>query len=180
MKVTNVVPVGNKPVYDISVSDAEHYVLKNGVVTHNTGAMYSANTVLMIGRQQEKGVDGDIGGWNFILNIEKSRKVKEKSKIPIRVTYAGGVDKTSGLMDMALEAGFLVKPSNGWYQRVDKTTGEVCEPKVRAKDLTIEFFKPILNDPLFKQTIEHTYKVSHTALLSDEGIDQEIEAIDNV
>ena len=41
MKVKSVRNVGRKPVYDLSVNsdeyDDQHYVLENGVVTHNTG-----------------------------------------------------------------------------------------------------------------------------------------------
>jgi len=50
MKVTSVKNVGRKPVFDLSVDQAEHYVLENGVVTHNTGIMYSADNVWILGR----------------------------------------------------------------------------------------------------------------------------------
>ena len=36
------------------------------------------------------------------------------------------VNKWSGLLEMAVAAGWVVvKPSNGWYQRVNSETGEV-------------------------------------------------------
>lgn len=41
MKIKSVKAVGKKEVYDLSVADVEHYVLENGIVTHNTGVMYS-------------------------------------------------------------------------------------------------------------------------------------------
>lgn len=41
MRVQSIKPVGCMPVYDLSIDtenyDEQHYVLKNGVVTHNTG-----------------------------------------------------------------------------------------------------------------------------------------------
>ncbi len=52
MKIANITKIGKMPVYDLSVEDQEHYVLENGVVTHNTGIMYSADNVWIIGRQQ--------------------------------------------------------------------------------------------------------------------------------
>jgi hypothetical protein len=84
MKISSIKPIGRHRVYDISVADVEHYVLKNGVVTHNTGLIYSANQAFIIGKSQEK--DGtELAGWNFTLNVEKSRFVREKSKLTFRV-----------------------------------------------------------------------------------------------
>ena len=51
------------------------------IVGGGTGSYYSADNIFILGRQQEK--DGtEITGYNFIINVEKSRYVKEKSKIP--------------------------------------------------------------------------------------------------
>ena len=59
------------------------------IVSGGTGLYYSADNIFIIGRQQEK--DGtEIVGYNFIINVEKSRYVKEKSKIPISVSFDGG------------------------------------------------------------------------------------------
>ena len=116
MKIKSIRCIGQHKVFDISVQDVEHYVLENGVVTHNTGPMYSANSVFIIGRAQEK--DGtDLTGYTFTINIEKSRFVKEKSKLKFTVKFNGGIDKWSGLLDLALESGHVLKPSNGWYQK---------------------------------------------------------------
>jgi hypothetical protein len=61
MKIVSKVNVGKKPVYDLSVKDKEQYVFANGAVTHNTGILYSASTVLFITKSQEK--DGtDLAG----------------------------------------------------------------------------------------------------------------------
>ena len=84
------------------------------IVSGGTGIYYSADNIFIIGRQQEK--EGtDIVGYNFIINVEKSRFVREKSKIPVEVLFEGGISKWSGLLDVALDGGFVVKPSNGWY-----------------------------------------------------------------
>ena len=176
MIIANVKPVGKKEVYDISVADAEHYVLANGVVTHNTGGMYSANTVFIIGKAQEK--DGtDIVGWNFTINIEKSRFVKEKSKLPFLVTYEGGINKWSGLLDIALDLKFVTKPSNGWYSRVNQETGELEDKKWRAAETNCkDFWLPLLTNKKFQEAVKATYQVSSNKLLSDDDIDQKLEA----
>ena len=84
------------------------------IVGGGTGSYYSADNIFIIGRQQEK--EGtEVVGYNFIINVEKSRYVKEKSKIPVSVSFDGGISKWSGLLDIALESGHVIKPSNGWY-----------------------------------------------------------------
>ena len=145
------------------------------IVGGGTGSYYSADNIFILGRQQEK--DGtDLAGWNFIINVEKSRHVREKSKIPITVKFEGGISKWSGLMDMALEAKAVVKPSNGWYSRVDADTGEVEEKKWRLKETDRkDFWMPILTSKTFQEWVKNTYQVGSGVLMSDEQIDQEIE-----
>lgn len=159
MKIKRVALIGNRKVYDISVKDAEHYVLENGVITHNTGSYYSASTIFILGRQQDK--EGtDLVGFNFIINVEKSRYVKEKSKIPITVNFEGGISKYSGLMDIAEEAGYVIKPAKGWYSKVDTKTGVVDEKKYRLKDTnTPEFWDSILNNLEFQNWVKHHYQI---------------------
>lgn len=137
------------------------------IVSGGTGVIYSADTIWILGRQQEK--EGtDLVGYNFIINVEKSRFVKEKSKIPITVSFEGGIGRYSGLLDVALEGGFLTKPSNGWYAKVDSETGEISNSKVRLKDTNNkDFWESILNDSKFKEYIKKTYEVSHGSIIMD-------------
>lgn len=139
------------------------------IVSGGTGVYYSADNIYIIGRQQEK--DGtDLTGYNFIINVEKSRYVREKSKIPIEVSFEGGISKWSGLLEVALDGGFVVKPSNGWYSR----KGE--DQKYRAKDTyTKEFWVPILTSKEFQQYIIDSYKVSNSSLITQEVSDEDIE-----
>jgi len=84
MKISSINKVGRRPVYDLSVSEVEHYALKNGVVTHNTGIYYSANQIFIITKAQEK-TGTELAGFKFTINIEKSRYVREKAKLPFTV-----------------------------------------------------------------------------------------------
>ena len=138
------------------------------IVGGGTGSYYSADNIFIIGRQQEK--EGkDIIGYDFIINVEKSRYVKEKSKIPVTVSYTGGISKWSGLLDIALESGHVVKPSNGWYSKVNIETGEVEEKKCRESDTdTKEFWMPILAQKSFREYIENKYRVSHSEIIKSE------------
>jgi RecA/RadA recombinase len=128
------------------------------VVGGGTGSYYSADNIYILGRQQEK--EGtELIGYSFIINVEKSRYVREKSKIPVTVRFDGGISRYSGLLDMALESGHVVKPNNGWYAKVDMETGEVEAKKVRLADTeSEEFWESILVDKTFKEWIRNRYQ----------------------
>jgi RecA/RadA recombinase len=143
------------------------------VVGGGTGSYYAADNIFILGRQQEK--DGtEVVGYNFIINVEKSRYVREKSKIPITVKHDGGMSKWSGLLDMALESGHVMKPSNGWYSRVDKDTGVIEDKKWRIKDTDDkDFWLQILTAPTFQSWVKETYQVANGRILSDVDISEE-------
>lgn len=140
------------------------------VVSGGTGIMLSSDNVWLIGRSQDKDADG-LAGYNFTINVEKSRYVREKSKIPITVKFEGGISRYSGLLEIALEGSVVVKPSNGWYSRVDED-GVVEPKKWRAKDTdSAEFWEPVLKNKKFIDYVESRYKVSNGTVMSDEDID---------
>ena len=140
------------------------------VVSGGTGIYYSADNIWIIGRRQDKS-GGEIKGYHFVINIEKSRYVKEKSKIPISVSWEGGVQKYSGLLDVAMVGGYCTKPSPGWYAKVDKETGEVGD-KVREKEtLKEEFWLPIFESTDFKEYLKQAYQIGGNPVveLEDDG-----------
>ena len=134
------------------------------VVSGGTGIYYSADNIWIVGRQQDK-QGTEIKGYHFVINVEKSRYVKEKSKIPISVSWDGGVQYWSGLLDVAMSGNYVSKPSPGWYCRIDKSTGDLVEPKVREKDtLKEEFWKPIIEETNFKQYINDKYTILNNVI----------------
>ena len=145
------------------------------VVSGGTGIYYSADNIFIIGRQQEK--DGkDVTGYNFIINVEKSRFVKEKSKIPIEVSWDKGISKWSGLMDMALESGHVIKPKVGWFQKVDMETGEILDKNYRMVDTyDFSFWHPILQCIKFNEFIEKKYAVAAGSIMQSEDHIEDLE-----
>jgi len=143
------------------------------IVGGGTGSYYSADNIYILGRQQEK--EGtDLIGYNFIINVEKSRYVREKAKIPVTVRFDGGISKYSGLLDMALESGHVTKPNVGWYAKVNTATGEVDSKKWRLADTECaEFWDPILADEKFKEWVCSNYQFSAAVAgnLIDEVVD---------
>jgi len=147
------------------------------IVGGGTGSYYSADNIYILGRQQEK--DGtELTGYNFIINVEKSRYVKEKSKIPVTVAFEGGIQKYSGILDIALEGNFVVKPSNGWYSKVDPETGEVGEKKYRFADTqTAEFMDSILNSEKFQEYVRKRYEISYGSIMGENTVLEEVEDV---
>lgn len=145
------------------------------VVSGGTGIYYSADNIFIIGRQQEK--DGkDVTGYNFIINVEKSRFVKEKSKIPIEVSWDKGISKWSGLMDMALESGHVIKPKVGWFQRIDMETGEILDKNYRMADTyDFSFWHPILQCKKFNEFIEKKYAVAAGSIMQSEDVIEDLD-----
>ena len=131
------------------------------IVSGGTGIYYSANQIFIITRSQEKDNEG-LAGFKFTINIEKSRYVKEKSKLPFTVLMNKGIQKWSGLFDLALESGHITNAKKGWYQLVDMTTGEVEEKSYRSKELenNTELFTKLTKDPTFREFIENRFKLT--------------------
>jgi RecA/RadA recombinase len=142
------------------------------IVGGGTGSYYSADNIFILGRQQEK--DGtELTGYNFIINVEKSRYVKEKSKIPVAVSFDGGISKWSGLLDLALESGHVTKPSNGWYSKA----GE--DKKYRIKETeTKEFWMPVLMDKSFYDFVKSKYSMGMGDMIKADDLDKALEELE--
>ena len=173
LAIKSIEKVGKRKVYDIEVENDHHYILKNGVASHNSGIIYSANQIFTITKATNKGDDG-IEGFRFTLVAEKSRYVKEKAKFPFTVTFADGIQKWSTMFDLALEFGAVNKPGVGWYEIIDQDTGEVVGPKRRAKDVESDnaFFEKLVKNTKFKQFVENKYKIGGSGVYSPSEIEQ--------
>ena len=155
----------NIPLLAVNHTYMEIGLFPKAIVGGGTGIYYSADHIWILGRRQNK-TGTEVTGYDFVINVEKSRYVKEKSKIPVTVSWEGGVEKYSGLLEVALAAGYVAKPSNGWYCRADKETGEMMDPKCREKDtLQAEFWEPIFAETDFKEFIKKQYTIGHKTLV---------------
>ena len=162
------------PLLAVNHTYQEIGLFPKAVVSGGTGIYYSSDNIWIIGRQQEK-KGTEIMGYNFVINVEKSRFVREKSKIPIAVTWEGGIESYSGLLDVALEGGYVAKPTIGRYSKVDKTTGEIEDKKVRvAETLKESFWTPIFANTDFKQYLKDKYEVGHAEMIKSNPEDLDI------
>jgi RecA/RadA recombinase len=165
----------NIPMIAVNHTYKEIGLFPKDVVSGGTGIYYSANNIWILGRRQNK-KGTEITGYDFVINVEKSRFVKEKSKIPISVSWEGGVQEYSGLLEVGLAGGYVAKPSNGWYSIVDMSTGEMSENKVReSATLEESFWKPVFENTDFAEFIKKQYTIGyHTEIDLDEILEGEI------
>jgi RecA/RadA recombinase len=160
------------PLIVVNHTYMEQTLYPKAIVSGGTGPYYSADNIFIIGRQQEK-EGSDLTGYSFVINVEKSRFVREKSRIPITVSFEGGISTWSGLMEVALESGHVVKPKNGWYQRVDLDSGEVNEKNYRLADTdNKDFWMPILKSKTFREFIEKKYMITSASIINDEELSE--------
>lgn len=155
------------PMLAVNHTYQEMGLFPKSIVSGGTGIYYSADNIWIIGRQQDK-KGTEIKGYHFVINIEKSRYVKEKSKIPISVSWEGGVQRWSGLLEVGMAGGYVQKPSPGWYQQAGS------ESKVREADtLKADFWLPIIENTDFKNFVAKQYKIGQESLVSMDDIVEE-------
>lgn len=147
------------------------------IISGGQGILLASEVALIITRSAEK-EDKEVIGYNFNIKVEKSRWVKEGSKISLQVRFDGGVNIYSGLLELAYDGGFVTKPKQGWYHRVDKETGEILGNDYKEVDTNCEeFMRPLIDSPAFQQYIVDTFQLSHGNLLSEIPL-EEIEELE--
>lgn len=133
--------VSPRTVHDFEVKDAHHYILSNGVISHNsyvptqtvgggTGMQYAVSTLLMSSKSYDKD-DKITTGSKIKFVTEKSRLTRERQKVETLLRYDGGIDRYFGLLPFAEEAGIFKKVST----------------RYELPDGSKAFEKSILNNP---------------------------------
>jgi RecA/RadA recombinase len=116
----------NIPMIVVNHTYMEIGMFPKAIVGGGTGSYYSADNIFIIGRQQEK--EGqEIIGYNFIINVEKSRYVKEKAKIPVTVSFEGGISRFS-------------------TRRAAASQNEPCFPAISPLAIMLRSMSPFVDD----------------------------------
>jgi len=162
--ITSHLTLKNIPLIAINHIYMTQEMFSKPVVSGGTGLYLSAHDVWILGRQQDKNEKTKIiEGYDFIINIDKSRYVKEKSKIPISITYENGIDPKSGLFDQALKGGFIKEVSKGYYNIGEDTT------KRTRKDIeALPFLLDLCEDDEFKTFIRKSYQLGYSEELENQ------------
>lgn len=156
--ITPILAVKDIPLIAINHTYQTLEMYSRQVMGGGTGGIYAPNSIFFVGREQVKN-GTDVVGYNFSLNVEKSRSVQEKSKFPIEVSFEEGINKWSALLDIAMDIGFVVSPTKGWYSRVFDD-GSIEEKKWRRKDTdSNEFWYELFDNPEFDKAIIKRYRL---------------------
>lgn len=170
--VTPHLTLKNIPMVVVNHTYKEIGMFPKDIVGGGTGSYYSSDNIWIIGRQQDKGSDKELKGYNFIINIEKSRFVREKSRIPITVSFEGGIQKWSGMLELALEFGILTEEGRSVVFK-----GEKFNPKTIENDSA--FWGRILAESDIAERIKKQYQLvtgkhqltESVALNNDENVE---------
>jgi RecA/RadA recombinase len=114
----------------------------------------ASDDVWFISRAQDK--DGkELVGYNFNLNIDKSRTIREGSKFPINVTFADGIDKYSGIYELGKEFGAF-QVAGAWVKIMDISTGELSG-NVRANAIDDDYYESLIKHQPFIDFVKAKY-----------------------
>jgi hypothetical protein len=117
-----------KEVHDICVPTAHHYILEDGTISHNTGAIYNASAIIMLSKAKLKDehlADDDLGASGLILTAktQKNRMAKPK-KVKFELSFMHGANPFKGLEEFCTPENFESVGIAKGKMEVDKETGE--------------------------------------------------------
>jgi len=155
-KINSIKKVNEKTkVYDIAVEEANHYILDNGIITHNSyvptneisggsGFKFAATTIAMLSKKKDR--EGtDVVGNLITVKMYKSRLSKENQQVQVRLSYSSGLDRYYGLSEIAEEAGVFEKVGNKLKMPDGKTIFEKALNREPEKYYTQEVLDAIEN-----------------------------------
>ena len=164
-------------VVDIETPSHE-YILANGIISHNSmdaysldsipggkGLYFSSSSIVQCtSKAKQKESDGEITGAIVTAQTRKGRFSREHSKLKYLINYEGGINAYYGLLDFALETGYVEKPSNGFYTRPCVEN----DKKWREKEIyNKEFWTPIFKETDFKLSVEKAFSFKHNEINDD-------------
>jgi len=149
--------IGMKNIYMIVINHTyktlEMYAKE--VVGGGTGTEYNSNGIWIIGAEKNtegEGIKKETVGFDFKIKVEKSRFVKQDRKIPITVSFDSGIDKWSGILAMALDLGYVVRPTVQTYafaNAKDKTW--------KLKEIDDAFYTNLMENTDFPLAVQKEY-----------------------
>lgn len=110
MRITSIKKAKTESVYDFTVDISHHYILENGVITHNSGLEYAASTIVFLSKKKDK-TDNEVTGAIVTAVLKKARITIENKKVETLLEYSEGLDPYYGLLDLAEKFGIFKKVS---------------------------------------------------------------------
>ena len=170
VKIKSITNEVNEPTYDIQVKDSHHYILDNGVISHNSqdlfpkaiqsggkGVDYSASTIVYLTKAKLKtGQEDelDLGASGIIVTAiaRKNRKAKPK-KIKFEINHTSGTNRFKGLEYFCTPENFDKIGIAKVKEVVDKKTGEVTYATGGTKWFVKHLNKSFYEAQLYNETV---------------------------
>jgi hypothetical protein len=128
VKIVNKKSIGIKPVFDICVAEDHHYILEDGIISHNSGFVYASSILvamkkLKLKEDEEGNKVSEVLGIRAGCKVMKTRYAKPFEDIQLQIPYETGMNPYTGLFDLFESKGFVTKEGNR-YTYIDKN-GEI-------------------------------------------------------
>ena len=140
MKIVEIRKSENEKVYDFTVDKVHHYILENGVITHNSGLEYAASTIVFLSKKKDK-TDNEVTGSIVTAVLKKARLTIENKKVETLLEYSEGLDPYYGLLELAEKFGIFKKVST----RYETPSGEKVFESVILKNPEKYFTVDVMN-----------------------------------
>jgi len=163
-----------EPTYDVQIEDSHHYILDNGIVSHNTqdmfpqakqsggeGINYSASVIVYLSIAKLKDIESDdlsLGSSGVIVTA-KSRKnrIAKPKKVKFEIDHTKGVNPYKGLDYFCTVENFETVGIAKVKRIVDKKTGEITYTSgsryyIRHLDKYV-YDKGLYNSQVFNQDV---------------------------
>jgi hypothetical protein len=125
------------------------------VTAGGRGAQYACHTLWNIGKRQKK--EGtELTGFDFMIRPVFSRYIREKSEFPITVTYDDGIEKYSGLFDLAFDLGIIKSEKQGWY--IIDNSGKGFRRSDVEEDIV--YMEALSKNKEFNKALEEKFKIN--------------------
>lgn len=159
--------INQKDVYCVIVNHVytEQKMYGKDVPTGGTGSIYNSNVIWTISKAKEKDsvtseVSGkkveELVGYNFTITNYKSRFVKEDTKFTITVKFDSGIEKWSGMIELAEKLGYLIRPTAQSYARKDKPEETFKRNQIENDDA---FWTALFAETNFNEAIKGEYQL---------------------
>ena len=129
--------------------------------------LYFASSSIVLGtsksRAKETQSSTDVIGAAILATTKKSRFCKELTKLRYLIKYEGGIDPYYGILEDALEGGYITKPTMGYYSRAN-VEGDKKWREREINENGKEFWDTILKDTDFPWYIEKKYTFLHSEI----------------
>ena len=129
--------------------------------------LYFASSTIVLGTSKARAKDTasstEVTGALILATTKKSRFCKELTKLRYLIKYDGGIDPYYGILEDALEGGYVTKPTMGYYSRANVPD----DKKWRERELNEnpqEFWNTVLRDTDFPNYIERKYTFLHSEI----------------